>query len=336
MISVDVVHCGNACGWWRVIHPYSFWDSERVSINVYEFHSFNISSTTASIVVLQRPMIEWKEEIKKLQEKGKKVVIELDDMFPVLSSHPQTGVYGKDSYFIKFMYECLEVCDAISVATPELQKFYQSKFPNKKTEVFFNTLQTYQRKDLEIDRNYFNLFWSGSETHEKDLRLIKKPIEEFLKAHSDSRFYLMSYAKLDIFDSSLQEQIIWLNSLPLEEFFGVQFQFDVALCPLEDNVFNDCKSEVRILEATRNYVPCICSNVAPFRRFFQKSGGTGCLLASNEKKWGEHLEMLYKELKFDGTKPLKMTLKAKETEEKEYNIHSINKQREKFYLELCL
>ena len=40
---------------------------------------------------------------------------------------------------------------------------------------------------------------------------------------------------------------------------------DLALAPLEDNRFNDCKSDLRLLEYGACAYPVVCSDVRPYR-----------------------------------------------------------------------
>lgn len=63
---------------------------------------------------------------------------------------------------------------------------------------------------------------------------------------------------------------------------------DLALAPLEDNLFNRCKSNLRLLEYGACGYPVVCSDVEPYRR----SGLPVTLVRNRYKEWMDAIREL--------------------------------------------
>ena len=65
----------------------------------------------------------------------------------------------------------------------------------------------------------------------------------------------------------------WQGKVEFHEFVPVQeymtkmksLELDVVLIPLEDNLFNRCKSHIKLLEFSTIGVPCITTEISPYR-----------------------------------------------------------------------
>jgi glycosyltransferase involved in cell wall biosynthesis len=80
-------------------------------------------------------------------------------------------------------------------------------------------------------------------------------------------------------------------------------QFDISLAPLVDSVFNNNKSQLKIIEAGFHKKALIASNVEPYSSdltsILNYGGGFNdkgnCLLVDpnkNHKQWGQHMKRL--------------------------------------------
>ena len=67
---------------------------------------------------------------------------------------------------------------------------------------------------------------------------------------------------------------------------------DINIAPIQENIFNEAKSENKWLEASLVKVPTIASNFGAFRKVI-KNGETG-LLCSNNEEWYKALKDLIK------------------------------------------
>ncbi len=99
--------------------------------------------------------------------------------------------------------------------------------------------------------------WAGGNSHDGDLAILR-PLAEALGDEVEWVFMGMKPAQLSCefhrgvpFDWYPQK----LASLSL----------DLALVPLEMNLFNECKSNLRLLELGACGIPVICSDIEPYR-----------------------------------------------------------------------
>jgi len=70
----------------------------------------------------------------------------------------------------------------------------------------------------------------------------------------------------------------------------IAISWDIGVCPLIENEFNNGKSELKYIEYTSLGIPSISSNVEPYRLAI-KDGYNG-FLASTPEEWEEKLEKL--------------------------------------------
>jgi glycosyltransferase involved in cell wall biosynthesis len=65
-------------------------------------------------------------------------------------------------------------------------------------------------------------------------------------------------------------------------------QLDIGICPLVDNDFNRAKSNIKSLEMSLCKIPCIASDVEPYKK------SLAWKLAKTEGEWYEYLTDLVK------------------------------------------
>ena len=80
-------------------------------------------------------------------------------------------------------------------------------------------------------------------------------------------------------------RVVYLPVLPFQKYPRILSAFDVALAPLKNDVFNRCKSSLRLLEYGAWGVPYVASKVAPYWRFHRETGGQAGLIAANASEF---------------------------------------------------
>lgn len=194
--------------------------------------------------------------------------------------------------------------DAIIVSTSRLKERF-SRFnkniiviPNALDERLFNT----RHRDCRIrssSRGKKTLGYMGTYTHDNDLMMILLSLREVLRSYRDEweieivgvisePNILQAFQGLPVrvLDTSGHAEyphfVLWMQ----ENIF-----WDLAIAPLEDNVFTRCKSDIKFLDYSMLGIPGIYSQVPAYEGII-KHLETGYLADNNPEAWTESLKLL--------------------------------------------
>lgn len=147
----------------------------------------------------------------------------------------------------------------------------------------------HQKKQKKFTIGYF----SGSHTHAVDLNVVYPEILQLLKDFRDIKFRIVGEMNLP---ASAEEFVKnhQIEFYPLVDFLELQrliSEVDVNLAPLADNVFTNCKSELKFFEAAVVETPTIASPTFAFKTSI-KDGKTGFLCQPGE--WYDKILEFYK------------------------------------------
>lgn len=228
-------------------------------------------SRGADVIVVQRsfPRPDTMDFLGAiLFETGKPVIYETDDLLTNLPPvHPAYANYEKCRHLIM---SCITNCDAIITSTASLKDQYTEISP--RGYVFGNTLDEslwYQpprhRTAVDSDRT-LNIGFCGSSTHVPDLACIEAALERIHARYRDRvrfSFFGCITSRLKRLPSVVHQE----GFLSYAEYPALlrSLKFDIGLAPLEDNVFNSCKSNIKYLEYAACGIPGVYSNLAPYR-----------------------------------------------------------------------
>jgi glycosyltransferase involved in cell wall biosynthesis len=101
-------------------------------------------------------------------------------------------------------------------------------------------------RDSRIHLGYF----SGTPSHNRDFALIAGPLARLMD--EDERLTLRVVGFLDGLGPELQRHCARIETVPLQDFLNLQRQIgqvEINLVPLQDNIFTNCKSELKWFEA---------------------------------------------------------------------------------------
>lgn len=305
-----------APGSYRVIEPYSSIESDiKFIVSNNLDHAWIDDHKMVDAVLIQRstdPLVL--RFIKEFKAEGGITVFETDDD---IDNIPRSSPYYKGEGR-EFYRECIKECDYLHVSTPELAT-------GDKSVVFPNgiNLKKYVNPLPKIPQS---VGWQGSASHIESLQLIKPVIEELL--NNDVKVVLTSNRQwLDkIFKP--HKNLIIEDWVPFELSHKLSSQCDVYLTPLPDNKFNRSKSEIKVLEAAAWKMPCVSSDVAPYRRFNELSNGGNVLVKKEKTKYW--LDAIYCLLN-DKQRYRQCADKSYICVKEKYNLEIINKQRSEFW-----
>lgn len=187
------------------------------------------------------------------------------------------------------------MADNLILSTPSLFDIY------KKTgitcELMRNRLPSHFFKDEDVikcrsTQKIKFLYLSGTLTHLKDYSILCGSLLKLAQKHRD-RFEITFLGNVSnhtgIF-KLLNVKSNFIEKCNFEKMLDVISEHDVVLVPLEKNIFNDCKSNIKFIEAASQGVPVVCSPASEFCQTI--THGTNGWICDNDEQWFSLLEML--------------------------------------------
>ncbi|WP_312633831.1 glycosyltransferase [Pseudescherichia sp.] len=266
-LPVVLPHMGDfaGCGYYRIIKPFeAMRDAGIVDGKLSEtFLSVPyMARYKPDSIIMQRQITaefhEWARIVGKRTDVFK--VFELDDYLPNIPIKNQHRVeFGND--IMKMLRKSVGYMDRFVVSTEPLAEAFANIHPDivvRKNRLSYDWWDNLASLRGQGDKP--RVGWAGGSSHTGDLEMIFDVIKAFAD-EVDWIFFGMCPPKLRPY---------------VKEFhFGVDIELypkklaslnlDLALAPVEDNHFNACKSNLRLLEYGACAIPVICSDVPCYR-----------------------------------------------------------------------
>ena len=259
------------------------------------------------------------ELINRARGLGIRVLFDIDDLvFDTTYVHLVVDTLDQNNdedltwvtWFAEFarLGAVLRMCDAAITTNAYLADRIRS-YAEVPVEIIPNFLNDAQ---LELSRRIYGRKWerhferdgrihigyfSGTPTHNKDFDLASNAIHALMAG--DSRIVLRIVGFLDL-RGPLQEFRSRIEFVPLTDFVNLQrliAEVEINIVPLQDNVFTNCKSELKYFEAAIVGTVTVASNVFTFRNAI-RHGDNGFLARS--WNWLEQFKSLIDALDGDG------------------------------------
>jgi len=252
------------------------------------------------IVFINRyiPSIEIDQLCKFREQYGFKLIVDIDDYWHL---DPWHILYGR--YPTQKVMDHIKAADMVTCTNEQL--YNEIKPINPKVEILPNALPYGQNQfgDHKTESEKVRFVYAGSVTHEKDIAILKNPMkrvasDKFVK--EQSQFILCGYdpeskATLPTWHRMINDYLCGFKvdgyvrgALPIEEYMNFYNEADVCLVPLVDSKFNNCKSNLKLLEAATKNAAVIGSNVLPYK------GTKGMIEVNNQAEWFENLKKVIK------------------------------------------
>ena len=247
----------------------------------------------ADVVLIQRNFPSYTDEYERVfdyaRTLGKFVVYEIDDLLPELpEQHPDYYHYlTARTAILKSLVEA----DAVITSTPALHD-YVDQF-NSKVWVLPNYLDDtiWTLRDVASDdRSPVIIGYMGGYSHSYDLELITLVLERLLRKYGRRimlRFW--GVAPPAVLQDKVNVEWIDLGLVDYSQFasYFIKQECDIFIAPLQDNLFNRCKSNIKFLEYSALGVPGVYSRINPYEDVVVN--GVNGYLASSSGEWEESL-----------------------------------------------
>jgi len=221
-----------------------------------------------SFVVFQRSATKAQLDVIKHFKKiclGKPLIYELDDnLFDIPKWNFASEFYNKNKPYIK---EILGKVTGITVSTQTLKNSLTQY--NSNIKVISNHLPKFLWGNTEFrhSNGKKRICYPGSFNHfdqNSDKGDFSTNIIDFIeKTVDDYQWVFVGGIPKSLENNPKIERHGWVSVLEYPQFMKT-LDIDIMIAPLEYNMFNRCKSNIKALEATALGVPLICSNIDPY------------------------------------------------------------------------
>lgn len=253
------------CGNYRVIQPFNAMHNAAMidgTLSLGLMHVTDLERYDPDVIILQRQIQEERLEAMRRMKAFSKAfkIYELDDYLPnvpLKSIHRQH--VPKD--VLKSLRIGLGYTDRFIVSTEALAEVFAGL--HNDIRVVENRLPLHWWKGLQSERRVSKrprIGWAGGSGHTGDLEMIADVIKHFSQK-VDWIFFGMCPEKIKPYVKEVHHGV----SLTEYPSMLASLNLDIALAPLEDNLFNECKSNLRLLEYGACGFPVICSDIRPYR-----------------------------------------------------------------------
>ena len=255
----------NGCGHYRIRQPFAAMLEEGLiegSLSDHLHMPITIGQFDPQVIVYQRQLsdaqIDAIAQTASLSQAFR--VFELDDLMtqlPLKSAHRHE--IPKDIH--KSLRRALSLVDRFVVSTPELAEHFSDMHGD--IRVISNRLPVSWWRGIRQPRQPGirpRVGWAGGISHRGDLELIADVVRD-LAGDVDFVFMGMCPDRLKPYVKQ------FLPGVRIEDFPAqlAAMTVDLALAALEENAFNACKSNLRLLEYGACGFPVICSDIACYR-----------------------------------------------------------------------
>ena len=299
------------CGFYRCAQPASYLRLRGLMNTIVDFKTTTPEHILqADIMVLQESGSNVSVEAMNFaMQNNKPVLIETDDFMHKVSPHNEGGygAWNPGTLFIHRFSAQIMRATGMTVSTNQLAREY---FPyNPKIYVLPNflneniwTLQQTKKNDGLI-----RIGWAGGNAHLDDLKMISKVIEKIVRDFKGKvKFETMGMIKQELkgaFDNLEEfhevcpkcgyqgESITWMGeSLDNYPVVLASHGWDIALAPVINESFGNCKSDIKLKEYSAVGCPIVASKVVPYEE--AKEDGCRVLLAKTFDEWYNNIKEL--------------------------------------------
>lgn len=309
--------------------------------NVYDCNQIeeisNEDLRLVDIVVANRTITgggvkEQIDQIKRVQECGAKFLIDLDDYWYLHHGH-ELSKWWNDRNITSLIETNIKYADHI-IVTHDLLGSKTKKEYTVLENAIDSSLDQFKIEDKVIAYNV-NIGWVGSSNHYKDISLLKQSLTRLNNENANYSFYYCGFNKQ--MKHCKQYEEVLTGGYTADQYFNVEGQpvdkyaymydlIDVAVIPLVDNEFNNCKSNLKMLEAGFKKKAVIVSGVHPYTSLINHGVNSLQVKPTDKNGWYKEIMKLLK------NKELITTLAEQLYKDvQDYEIRKINEKRLKLY-----
>lgn len=226
---------------------------------------------------------------------NRKVIMDIDDILIQKYMNYSGRFLGRQISFENLSYNiftqesCLDYFDKVVVSTDKLKSVYTSKnhqaiiYPNKIDPNIIPKSEKMSSQRLRL------IYASGSITHDADFSECYLDLLNFMLKHDDVDLTILGATNGSFDFDLLKNRIVKIPKVSYDEMLDIYAKHDLLLIPLRHNIFNQCKSNIKYIEAASVKTAVLAKNIDEFSSVI-KDGKNGFLYKNN---FYEKLEEIY-------------------------------------------
>ena len=246
------------------------------------------------------------EAINLAKSLKKKILFDIDDLvfdqkYTDLIPYVQTlSESEKIIYVNKFTLigKTLHFCEGAITTTEflckELKNYINSVFinPYVVSEKMFNLshLALEEKSKIKNSSEIIIGYFSSDITSNSDIEMIIPVLINILREFKNVKLFLMGEFELPYDLKEFSSKIIKKPIFTWEKLPEIISSVDINIVPINENIFNEAKSENKWVEAALVKVPTVASNFGVYKQIIDH-GETGLLCTSNED-WYKELKII--------------------------------------------
>ena len=297
----------HGCGYIRLLSPLSHpvpgisWDIS---------HGLELPDRPLDVIILER---QWKPGIsltiaehlvRNVRKRGATLIYTLDDNLIDLNLDNSDCEFPSQEQRMIVRFFSREA-DGIIVSTETLKKRLQGL--NRNIRVVPNALDErlfpYREEPLPVrckKGGPLRFGYMGTFTHTDDLMMVLEPLRAFLREQAGNVEFELAGVTMDSRIMDLFEGLPVRALHPRDQAAYPHFikwtakhlQWDFAIAPLEENKFNNAKSDIKHLDYAMLGIPAIYSDVGAYRASVAHRE-TGLLCENSPEAWLAALRIIY-------------------------------------------
>lgn len=279
------------------------------NVSCIHYRDLSRQKNPVDLIIFHRPCFrDWharwllSAELKRRRRQGTVLIADFDDLvfapdYAQFSPGVVNGYVTLRQTQKNFAQHAktLQYFDELTVSTQPLLDFASNNVGNDSVTWIPNSphLLWRDKQPTATHSATFDVcYLPGTRSHDKDFALIAEPLADFLAEHPDARLKITGVLDNERFPDSLKRlatQVVSQPKRPYSDYWQVVNDGHVHLAPLEDSIFNRCKSALKAIEANYFHRPLIASPIPDMKRF----AGPGVDLADDANDWYERLKRHY-------------------------------------------
>jgi glycosyltransferase involved in cell wall biosynthesis len=284
----------------RLLYPLSY-----CSNNINMVKGIDYKNIDANAIIWDRQwmpnlkLYDVENFLKYIRKKRIKFIYSLDDN--LLDLNLFDGIKQKPTYEEKNIIRMLiKEADGVIVSTKQLKERLNKL--NSNIFVIENALHEDLIRSEKEDKigktiNQIVIGYMGTPTHDQDFLMILPAIKNIMEKYKDIvRFEIVGVLSDDSIIKSIRnaKKIDVKNNYEYPKYWSWMKKnifWDIAIAPLEKNLFNNCKSDIKFLDYSALGIAGVYSNVEAYKHTII-NGETGLLVDNNIDDWFEAIEKL--------------------------------------------